>query len=122
MSATSTMPMGSPLGSSTRGVSMDDHNRGRTEFEARVERLVGSNINNFHFYANFENRRGDLEHFPVPGRDHSEAEEAAVSATHGTGLKLIDVDTKWCVAFFDNGQMLDRHSLEKLVAEKGAVS
>lgn len=38
MSATSTMPMGSPLGSSTRGKSMDEHNRGRSEDQARADR------------------------------------------------------------------------------------
>jgi hypothetical protein len=105
----------SPLSSSTRGMTMDEHNRGRTEFEARIERAVGSRIKYFRFNADFENRSGDLECLSGYGRTLSEATEHAKASCNGTALTFLYIHTEWRVAFFEDGQIMHRHDLERLL-------
>lgn len=115
MSATALQPMGSPLASSTRGVTMDALNRGRSEFEARIERAVGARIVNFHFSADYENRAGDLECLQASGRCIAEAREYAISSAFGTGLKLVNIDQDWSVALFDDGRFFSRQQIERMM-------
>lgn len=119
MSASSALLLGSPLASSTRGLTMDEHNRCRSEFEARIERAVGARITHYRFHADYENRRGDLECLSATGRDYAEAADNAVSSAFGTGLKLLSVDPKWSVAFFSDGRYMDRHQIERLLSGEG---
>lgn len=109
-----------PLASSTRGLTMDEHNRDRSEFEARIERTVGARITHFHFSADYENRYGDIECMSATGRDYAEAMDNAVSSALGTSLTLLSVDPKWSIAFFSDGRYMDRHQIERLLSGEGA--
>ena len=101
--------------SSTYGMTMDEHNRGRTEFEARVERAVGSRIKFFHFNADHVNRCGDLECNIVGGKNLAEATQNAKDICNGTGLTFLSIDPKWRIAFFEDGKILHRYDLEQLM-------
>ena len=110
--------MDSPLSSSTRGMTMDEHNRGRTEFEALVERAIGSRIKFFHFNADHKNRCGDLECNVVCGKNLAEATQNAKDICNGTGLIFVRIDPEWSVAFFEDGKIMHRYDLQRLIDGK----
>lgn len=115
MSATALHPFGSPLGSSTKGVGMDALNRGRTEFEARIERATGKRVDGYFFHAEFTDKWGDLDIMPVRGRNIEEATAEAIRSARPTGRRFDRLCPDWSHIFFTDGTDMERRDALALV-------
>jgi hypothetical protein len=122
MSATARHPFGSPFGSSTKGIGMDDLNRGRSEFEARIERATGKTVDGYRFDAEFTDRWGNLDITPVRARNIEEATAAAIRSARPTGRRFDRVYPDWShISFTDGTDMERRDALALVEKTKEAV-